>query len=31
MIAHVIIDSVIFIGYPWAAAAFPQLFGLPAA
>ena len=31
VIAHVIIDSVIFIGYPWAAAAFPQLFGLPAA
>jgi uncharacterized protein len=31
VIAHVIIDAVIFIGYPWAATAFPELFGLPAA
>lgn len=31
VIAHVIIDSAIFIGYPWAAATFPALFGLPAA
>ncbi|WP_309615603.1 CPBP family intramembrane glutamic endopeptidase [Salinibacterium sp.] len=31
VIAHVIIDAAIFIGYPWAAAAFPHLFGLPAA
>ncbi len=29
VIAHVIIDVVVFIGYPWAAAAFPELFGLP--
>lgn len=26
VIAHVIIDAAIFIGYPWAAAAFPSLF-----
>ena len=31
VIAHVLIDAAIFIGYPWAAATFPQLFGLPAA
>ena len=29
VIAHVIIDATIFIGYPWAAAAFPELFGVP--
>jgi len=29
IIAHVVIDAAIFIGYPWAAAAFPALFGLP--
>lgn len=27
VIAHVIIDTVIFIGYPWAAATFPAVFG----
>lgn len=27
VIAHVVIDAAIFIGYPWAAAAFPSLFG----
>ena len=31
VIAHVIIDTTIFVGYPWAAATFPALFGLPAA
>ncbi|WBU38113.1 CPBP family intramembrane glutamic endopeptidase [Homoserinibacter sp. YIM 151385] len=31
VIAHTIIDAAIFIGYPWAAAAFPELFGLPPA
>ncbi len=29
VIAHTLIDAVIFIGYPWAAGAFPELFGLP--
>lgn len=29
VIAHVVIDAAIFVGYPWAAAAFPALFGLP--
>jgi membrane protease YdiL (CAAX protease family) len=29
VIAHVVIDAAIFIGYPWAAATFPGLFGLP--
>ncbi len=28
VIAHVLIDSAIFVGYPWAAATFPALFGL---
>lgn len=27
VIAHVVIDAAIFVGYPWAAAAFPSLFG----
>ena len=27
VIAHVIIDSAVFVGYPWAAATFPALFG----
>jgi membrane protease YdiL (CAAX protease family) len=27
VIAHVLIDSAIFVGYPWAAATFPGLFG----
>lgn len=31
VIAHILIDSAIFVGYPWAAATFPALFGLPAA
>ncbi|MCU1405960.1 MAG: family intrarane metalloprotease [Glaciihabitans sp.] len=26
VIAHLVIDSAIFVGYPWAAATFPQLF-----
>ncbi|MET1043234.1 MAG: CPBP family intramembrane glutamic endopeptidase [Microbacteriaceae bacterium] len=29
VIAHVLLDVAIFIGYPWAAATFPELFGLP--
>ncbi len=29
VIAHAVIDSAIFVGYPWAAATFPALFGLP--
>lgn len=29
VIAHVVIDAAIFVGYPWAAAAFPDLFALP--
>jgi membrane protease YdiL (CAAX protease family) len=29
VIAHALIDAAIFVGYPWAAAAFPQLFGVP--
>jgi membrane protease YdiL (CAAX protease family) len=27
VIAHILIDSAIFVGYPWAAATFPALFG----
>lgn len=30
LVAHFLIDAVAFIGYPWAAATFPALFGLPA-
>ena len=30
VIAHAVIDAAIFVGYPWAAATFPALFGLPA-
>lgn len=30
VIAHLVIDAAIFIGYPWAAASFPELFGVPA-
>lgn len=30
IIAHTIIDAVVFIGYPWAAATFPGLFAPPA-
>lgn len=29
VIAHLVIDAAIFVGYPWAAATFPHLFGLP--
>jgi membrane protease YdiL (CAAX protease family) len=29
VIAHVLIDATIFVGYPWAAAAFPGVFGTP--
>ena len=29
VIAHFLIDAAIFVGYPWAATAFPELFGLP--
>ncbi|MCU1584748.1 MAG: protease [Microbacteriaceae bacterium] len=29
VIAHFIIDTAIFVGYPWAASAFPGLFGVP--
>jgi membrane protease YdiL (CAAX protease family) len=29
VIAHFVIDAAIFVGYPWAASAFPALFGLP--
>ena len=30
VIAHFVIDAAIFVGYPWAAATFPGLFGVPA-
>ncbi|WP_430592542.1 CPBP family intramembrane glutamic endopeptidase [Humidisolicoccus flavus] len=29
VIAHVLIDCAVFIGYPWAAGTFPEFFGLP--
>ncbi|WP_213813817.1 CPBP family intramembrane glutamic endopeptidase [Glaciihabitans sp. dw_435] len=29
IIAHAVIDIAIFVGYPWAAATFPDLFGVP--
>ncbi|KQO84201.1 CAAX protease [Frigoribacterium sp. Leaf263] len=29
VVAHVVMDSAVFIGYPWAASAFPGFFGLP--
>ena len=29
VIAHFLIDAAIFVGYPWAASAFPTLFGVP--
>jgi membrane protease YdiL (CAAX protease family) len=29
VIAHTLIDTAIFVGYPWAAVTFPALFGLP--
>lgn len=31
IIAHVIIDMVVFVAYPWAALTFPELFGVPQA
>ncbi|WP_371740116.1 CPBP family intramembrane glutamic endopeptidase [Frigoribacterium sp. VKM Ac-2836] len=30
VIAHFLMDAAVFVGYPWAATAFPGLFGLPA-
>ncbi len=30
VVAHFLIDAVIFVGYPWAAGAFPEFLGLPA-
>jgi membrane protease YdiL (CAAX protease family) len=30
VIAHFVIDAVVFVAYPWAAATFPQLFGVGA-
>jgi len=29
VVAHIVIDTAVFVGYPWAAAAFPAVFGLP--
>lgn len=29
VIAHFLMDAAVFVGYPWAAAAFPALFGTP--
>jgi membrane protease YdiL (CAAX protease family) len=29
LVAHFVLDAVIFVGYPWAAATWPVLFGLP--
>jgi membrane protease YdiL (CAAX protease family) len=29
VVAHVLMDAAVFVGYPWAATAFPTLFGLP--
>ena len=29
VVGHVVIDAAVFVGYPWAAATFPQFFGLP--
>lgn len=29
LVAHFLIDAAAFVGYPWAAATFPALFGLP--
>jgi len=28
VIAHVLIDAAIFVGYPWAVVRFPDLFGV---
>lgn len=30
LVAHFLIDAAVFVGYPWAAATWPALFGLPA-
>lgn len=30
LVAHFLIDATVFVGYPWAAAKWPALFGLPA-
>ncbi|WP_407358392.1 CPBP family intramembrane metalloprotease [Microbacterium sp. LTA6] len=30
LVAHFLIDATVFVGYPWAAATWPALFGLPA-
>jgi membrane protease YdiL (CAAX protease family) len=29
VVAHALLDAAIFVGYPWVAAAWPELFGLP--
>jgi len=29
VIAHALLDAAIFIGYPWVAGVWPELFGLP--
>ena len=29
LVAHFVIDATAFVGYPWAAATWPALFGLP--
>lgn len=29
LVAHFLIDATVFVGYPWAAATWPMLFGLP--
>ncbi|MFS0852601.1 CPBP family intramembrane glutamic endopeptidase [Microbacterium sp. 179-I 3D4 NHS] len=29
LVAHFLIDATVFVGYPWAAATWPELFGLP--
>jgi membrane protease YdiL (CAAX protease family) len=29
LVAHFVIDATVFVGYPWAAATWPALFGLP--
>ena len=29
LVAHLLLDAAIFVGYPWVAAAWPALFGLP--
>ncbi len=30
VVTHFLLDAAVFVGYPWAAAAFPALFGIPA-